>query len=431
MISSAGMHDLPRVINLRSTIGIVLVVALAAFIATPSALAQTYSVRWSFNGPNGSNPFTNPVVDSEGNLYGTTNDGGQNNFGTIFKLDPQGLFVVLYNFTDPDFDGYPLGPNSLIISPSGDLFGTTQYGGYNKTGFCIPNGCGTIFTLSDTGEFEVLYEFLGYPDGQGPYGSLVFGHGKSLLYGTTSAGGKYECGTVFAVGLDAEESVLYDFCSADFDGRVPTGSLAIDSNGNLYGTTEVGGTQGTPIGAGTIFSVSSAGAENILYNFCSKVGSNGECTDGWGPEAGVVRDKAGDLFGTTPEGGLYNCSTTGGCGTLFGISPTRKQATLFSFGGNPADGEYPAYGTLALDPKGNIYGATPSGGDPTCDCGVLFKFVPGKGMMVLHTFTGSPSDGAYPYGGVILDSAGNIYGTTAGGGSYGQGTVYSYTPPPA
>jgi uncharacterized repeat protein (TIGR03803 family) len=212
-------------------------------------------------------------------------------------------------------------------------------------------------------------------------------------------------------------SVVYSFqCGTLFggpgDGQNPRGDLIADSAGNLYGTTQFGGantTEENPNGAGTVFEVSAAGDETVLHSF-------GGAVDGYWPVAGLVRDSAGDLFGTTFTG-------TAGSGTVFEVYPNGVEAVLHNFSGGKDEGD-PA-GSLLLDSAGNLYGTT--AGVDTGQYGTVFKLAPDGKITELHTFAGSPNDGAGPAAGLIHDGAGNLYGTTANGGTGGDeftGTVF-------
>jgi len=270
---------------------------------------------------------------------------------------------------------------------------------------------------------KVLHSFNNNgTDGDQPYAGLTL-DAAGNLYGTTFAGGAYNLGTVFELtptqGGGWSETVLYSFGSYGTDGSNPIGGLIFDAAGNLYGTTNFGGTSGW----GTVFELTPTGSggwtEMVLYSFCSQA----NCTDGIRSLAGLIFDAAGNLYGTTIEGGAY------GNGTAFELTPTGgggwTEQVLYSFG---TDGEFPLAG-LIFDAAGNLYGTTKMGGIGYW--GTAFELSPnGNGgwtETVLCSF-GVGGNGNEPYAGLIFDTAGNLYGTTLAGGAYGYGTVFELTP---
>ena len=314
-------------------------------------------------------------------------------------------YSVLYKF-----QGNPDGANpsaGVIQDAIGNLYGTTNAGGASNAG--------TIFKLSKTGE-TVLYSFCpgGYPctDGANPNGLIEDPVGN--LYGAASSGGtgcSGGCGVVFKLDTTGAYTVLYNFAGGT-DGRGPTGGLIQDANGNFYGTTMLGGGSGcrNGFGCGTVFKLDANGKESVLYSFTGF----GRQPDGQYPYAGVIRDASGNLYGTTFGGGVYNR------GTVFKLSNTGVETVLHSFTAG-TDGRGPVAG-LAQDATGNLCGTTLRGG-PYGD-GAVFKVSKAGKETVLHRFTGK-ADGGAPYGGVIRDAQGNLYGTTSGGGgSSGAGTVF-------
>jgi len=263
----------------------------------------------------------------------------------------------------------------------------------------------------------VLYNFQGSPDGEYPYAGLVRDKAGNL-YGTTSNGGASDCscGVVFKVDVSGTETLLHTFTDSP-DGAEPTyGSLIQDANGNLYGTTSNGGSNG----GGTVFKVvKSRGVwtERVLYSFGKRA------PDGIGPQAGLVRDAAGNLYGTTASGGGAEL------GTVFKLDTNGKEILLHAFGGTSRrDGALP-YGGLIRDSLGNLYGTTMKGGI-SHSFGTVFKLEANHKEVVLHTFRGISGDGAYPLGNLVMDPEGNLYGTTEQGGNdncyppLGCGTVY-------
>jgi uncharacterized repeat protein (TIGR03803 family) len=369
----------------------------------------TESVLYSFLGgtTDGLRPAAGLIMDSAGNLYGTTSAGGPNistggpdGDGTVFEVRTSGTQGVLYFFAGSPTDG--LRPYAgLVMDSAGNLYGTTEAGGANLDG--------TVFKLSPTGTETVLYSFGAVPDGSGPFAGLIM-DGAGNLYGTTFAGGAASGGTVFKLSPTGAESVLYSFKGGSTDGDGPRAGLLVDSAGNLYGTTEFGGSSND----GTVFKLSTAGTETILYSF------KGGTSDGANPTYGaLIMDSAGNLYGTTSAGGSSND------GTVFKLSPAGTETILYSFKGGTSDGAIPDSGVIA-DGAGNLYGITGSGG--ANNCGTVFKISAASTESILYSFAGGTSDGSGPVG-LMMDSAGNLYGTTNFGGAYcvsqgGCGTVF-------
>jgi uncharacterized repeat protein (TIGR03803 family) len=268
---------------------------------------------------------------------------------------------------------------------------------------------GVVFEVDTSGTETVLYNFDGATAGANPEAGLVRDEAGNL-YGTTALGGAFTYGVVFKLDTSGKEKVLHSF-SADFtDGQNPYGDgLIRDKNGNLYGTTYYGGRQQV----GTVFKVDTSRKEKVLHVFAGGV------SDGAYPYAGVILDAKGNLYGDAEEGG------TSDSGVVYKLSKSGKLTVLHSFTGGTNDGSYPQ-GNLAMDNDGNLYGATYNGGAD--NAGTVFELSPngngGWNETVLHVFAGGASDGAYPYAGVILDANGNLYGTTEEGGASNLGTVY-------
>lgn len=312
------------------------------------------------------------LIYRKGSLYGTTFYGGIYGYGTVFKVNPKtGKETVLYNFTGSSLDGgNPYA--GLIMDAAGDLYGTTTGGGVSG---CDSNGffgCGTVFKLTNTGSETVLYRFCSETnctDGQNPIAGLVM-DSTGNLYGTTFYGGASGGGTVFkldpATGI---ETVLYNFAGGS-DGEGPVGGLIREKTGNLYGTTANGGGSANCevngyVGCGTVFELTATGQEKVLYRFCSQ--SN--CADGASADAGLIKGTKGNFYSTTYGGGAF------GLGTVFVVnSKTGKEAALYSFCSqtNCADGSNP-HGSLLRDKVGNLYGTTMYGGSGN---GTVFKLIP-------------------------------------------------------
>ena len=335
-----------------------------------------YSFCSQTNCADGENPSAGLVFDQKGNLYGTTIGGGANGVGVVFKLTPEGKETVLYSFCARDNcpDGYD--PSSgLVLDQEGNLYGTTQYGG--------AHGAGIVFKVTPKGKETVLYSFCAQnncADGAQPMAGLVFDQ-KGNLYGSTVEGGVVKncyngCGVVFRLTPKGKETVLYNFCTQNncADGRNPVAGLVFDPNGNLYGTTGLGGAHGV---GGVVFKLTPKGKETVLYSFCAQT----NCADGSYPAAGLIFDTKGNLYGTTEGGGINRSPYE--FGVVFKLTPKGKETVLYSFceqynGYNCADGAYTSAG-LIFDRQGNLYGTTIDGGATGCyeqGCGIVFKLTP-------------------------------------------------------
>lgn len=379
------------------------------FLASVSqpAESQTYAVIHKFTntGSDGATPYGGPVLDRLGNLYGTTYLGGTYGNGSVYRLFPHGsswTYTSLYSFkNEPDGSGPAFG--SLAIGADRALFGTTEGGGYFGTTFVV---C--------PGREAVIHSFGMGTDGAQPIGGVVL-DSLGNFYGTTSLGGTYGNGTVFEEkrsGLKWTESVLYNFAGGS-DPINPAAGVTLDPQGNLYGTASLGGANGY----GAVYKLSRSGSgwsETVLYDFQG-------LSDGQNPVGGLVIDKAGNLYGTTFDGGIN------GGGTVYELSPSGGTWTftvLYSFTG----GYGGPYNKLTLDGKGNIYGFT--NGEGANGLGSVFKLTPTTGGWTyadLYDFVGG-SEGGQPYGSVAVDDAGNVFGTAVIGGSDNQGVVFEITP---
>jgi uncharacterized repeat protein (TIGR03803 family) len=309
-------------------------------------------------------------------------------------------YSVLYTFTGGADGKYPYGGLALDAT-KGSLYGTTYFGG--------TFGAGTVFRLGRTG--EKVHSFTGGKDGGYPVAGVIM-DAAGNLYGTTLQGGAFGAGTVFKLDTTGHETVLYSF-TGEFDGAFPYAGVIMDAAGNLYGTTSSGG---FPPFTGTVFKLDPSGNETVLYAFTNR-------GDGDYPVAGVIRDANGNLYGTTYYGGAS------GAGTVFKLDTLGTETVLYSFTGG-ADGSNPIAGVI-MDAAGNLYGTTYFGGTaPECGsfgCGVVFELDTTGKETVLYTFpAGGQFDGANPTAGLIMDAAGNLYGTTqgGGGGSNGAGIVF-------
>jgi uncharacterized repeat protein (TIGR03803 family) len=378
-------------------------------------------------GLDGAAPNASLVWDADGNLYGTTSNGGSHNRGTVFELSPDGsggwTEKVLHNFGSGLDGATPV--SSLVWDADGNLYGTTVAGGTH----CPSAGCGTVFELTPNGNGgwteKVLHNFGSDNDGGGPDAGLVWDNAGNL-YGTTQYGGTYcpsgGCGTVFEMTPNGSgewtEKVLHYFGNG-MDGQYPRAGLVFDAAGNLYGTTTKGGVYSV----GTVFEMTPNGdggwTEKVLHNF-------GSGMDGQRPLAGLIFDAAGNLYGATSEGGSHDFS-----GTVFEMTPDGsggwREKILHNFGSGK-DGAGPE-SDLIFDGNGNLYGITVGGG--SVSLGTAFEMTPnGSGgwtEFVLHNF-GVGTDGYYPWKALVFDNAGNLCGTAPEGSTYGQGMVFEITP---
>jgi uncharacterized repeat protein (TIGR03803 family) len=367
------------------------------------AQAKNSHIYYAFpGGKRGSQP-SQIVRDALGNLFGTTaQGGGACNCGTIFKITPDGKESILHSFRGGKDGGDPLG--GLILDDQGNLYGTT---------FASSGNHGTVFQLSADGRLKTLHTFTDSSDGAYPTAAPILDKAGNL-YGTTAGGGAYNEGTVYKLSSDGTLSLLYTFTEGT-DGGGPLGSLIMDHAGALYGTTEYGGYGGDGFcgsgGCGTVFKVTQSGKETVLYTFLGSA-------DGVFPLGSLVRDKEGNLYGTTPEGGAE------GGGTIFKVTPIGTKTDLYDFvlqdgGGDPQAG-------LVSDRNGNLYGAAQGG---YYGGGVVFELATDGKYSVLHDFMGD-GDGRAPSGNLTIDRAGNLYGATTRGGDlncdagYGCGTVF-------
>jgi uncharacterized repeat protein (TIGR03803 family) len=294
----------------------------------------------------GGYPQSGLIRDAAGNLYGTTEYGGAG-YGTVYELSPSGVETVLYSFKGPGGDGsYPLG--GVVRDTAGNFYGTTSAGGSYSLG--------TVYRLSATGTETILHNFGQGSDGTDPYTGVI--RSGTTLYGNTLAGGAFGVGTVWKLSSNGVETILHNFAGGNSDGAYPEGTLLL-ANGNFYGTAYEGGTH---TGPGIVYELSTKGVETVLHNFAEGA------DDGGVPGAGVIRDAAGNFYGTTLFGGASN--------------------------------------------NGAVYELT------------------GGNVSVLYSFCSALNctDGERPYSGLVRDGVGNFYGTTQLGGAYGYGTVWKLTP---
>ena len=376
---------------------IAFLIGTTAILATTLS-AQTFSVLHNFELTDGQNPLGMLTNDSTGNLYGTTEFGGavtneSEGNGVIFQLANRNggwRESVLYKFSDGADGADP--EDGLIAGPGGNGYGSALFGGSFTPDNCnLDGGCGTVYQMGRNGKFSVVYSFTGAPDGQHPFSSLLAG-----------------------------------------------------ANGSLYGTTEYGGNLAcafNSFGCGTVYQVNTNGAEQVIYSFLGPDNNS----DGANPFSAVVKDLAGNLYGSTVFGGTINnnnCEPDSGCGTIFELSPNNDgswtETVLYRFQGG-ADGDSPAV-SFFNDADGSIYGTTPTGGNlsacGSAGCGTIFRLTNTNGQWtktIVYAFSGH--DGDTPVSPLTHDSAGNLYGATAYGGNLnctyytpGCGVVFKVDP---
>jgi uncharacterized repeat protein (TIGR03803 family) len=389
-----------------SALGVTVCIVLLQLVVAATMQGQTYSVVYSFGSVvnDGSDPIAGLVLDAHDNLYGTTYEGGAAGYGTVFKIDTTGTETVLHNFAGIGAGDGAHPHAGLALDAQDNLYGTTWMGGAHGQ-----TGQGTVFKVDATGNETVLFEFDGAGgDGTKPSGLVLDAQGN--LYGTTALGGANGAnkdGTVFKLDAAGNETILHTFRTGPTDGATPYGGVVLDAEGNLYGTTTRGGRSIYP---GSVFKLGTTGVETVLHRFAGS-------PDGATPYAGLVLDGQGNMYGTTYGGG------TAGHGAVFKVDSSGNETVLYSFTGTP-DGANP-YGGLVLDAEGNLYGTTYGGG--AAGYGTLFEINATSNETVLHSFGSTKGDGKYPYAGLVLDALGDLYGTTTHGGAHNKGTVFKLT----
>ena len=424
--------------RLRAWTGQLAILYILLILAPAGWAGSKYKVLYAFKGGNdGINPHGNLVFDASGNLYGTTTAGGGTSAcnglykgcGTVFQLVPRSSGNwkehVLYSFANGASEGVGLNGN-LVFDATSDLYGTAFYGG---AGFA-----GTVFELTPSSGVwteKDIYTFChaGCGDGEGPGAGVIFDDAGNL-YGTATQGGTDGGGVIFKLAPDNggwTESVLYDFCPfnpCNSAGWFPLG-LMRDASGNLYGMTAWGGNYFWPCtpgdGCGAVFELrpsSSGWNYSDLHRFTGR--------DGAFSNAGVIQDKQGNVYGATTGDGAF------GCGTVFQLSPKAEGGWRYSELYNLRGG--PSAGLLAIDAAGNLYGANSgvmTGTCPGAAYGEIFKLTPSaRGhwqYSSVHKFK-SLIGGNSPSSGLILDKAGNLYGTVGAEYGHGYGVVFEITP---
>jgi uncharacterized repeat protein (TIGR03803 family) len=423
--------------RLAGVAALVLTIAFLFTMLTQPAQAQSFSVIHTFlGGVDGNEPAYGMAIDGAGNLLGSTFEGDEGT-GTIFRvrhLSSGWQLLTIYVFIGgPDSPG-AVPYAGVVVGPNGSLYGTTAFGGVGPcTTWGGTTGCGTVFNLRPPLSVCItalcywtetpLAQFNGSSGGAVPTGAQPIFDRAGNLYGTTFSGGggscSAGCGVVYELvpsGSGWTEQVLYSFTGAGGDGASPWAGLVFDQAGNLYGTTEFGGAYGY----GTIYELSPSGSgwtEKVLYSFQNQA-------DGGNPYAGLIFDRAGNLYGATTSGG------TGNGGTVFELTPSGSSwnyQTLSAFVRRPGELAGGPTASLIMDAAGNLYGAT--AGDGAYGLGSVFKVTPSGGgwtTTTLYDFTGA-SDGELPRSNLVMDTSGDLYGTATGGAD-GYGVLFEITP---
>jgi uncharacterized repeat protein (TIGR03803 family) len=397
----------------------------------PNATSYSESVLASFCVVNESvcprYPQAGVAQGEDGIFYGTTMDGGAESMGAAYTVTSTGVVTTLHSFCeDPNCsDGeYPTG--SLIQGSDGNFYGADDPGEGTSND-------GLLFKLSPAGEFSSFYDFCAKAncaDGSGPSTNLIMGSDGNF-YGVTNLGGAQDKGTVFRITPAGSLTTLYSFCSVGgsscTDGAEPFGGLVQGSDGNLYGTTEYGGSSTYTFYAGTVFRLTPAGVFATLHSFCTAADS---CPDGEAPASALVEASDGNFYGTTISGG--SSGQAEGAGTAFRITPSGTLTTLHIFcesSGDCADGANTS--GLNLGSDGNLYGATSTGN--STGGGTAFQLTTSGTLTTIYAFcsVGGCADGSFPTGGFIQGSDGVLYGTAQQGGDGSVGAVFKLTASPA
>lgn len=375
-----------------------LMLVITTAVLSQLAFAQTYTHKTLYNfgasASDGKNPYSSLVMDTAGNLYGTTSIGGgsaacSGGCGTVFRVNYRGKETILHKFVNTD-GANPL--SGLTIDSANNLYGVTSAGGLVNQG--------TAFKVTAAGRFSVLHQFGRLAnDGLIPQGPLAI-DSLGNLYGTTYAGGTSNSGTVYRLSSRGVETILYNFNSTLPEGSNPAGNIILDTAGNLYSTTANGGVNGT----GMLFQLSPSNVETVLYSFCSQT----DCVDGGYPSY-ITQDTAGNIYGEAGKNGII-FQFSGGVET-----------PIFSFclsGGIDCQNGGSGLGPLTLA-NGSLYGTGLQDGVSQ----VAYSLTPTGDAQQLYTFE-TFADGTEPFGGVIMGKGGNFFGTTYAGGTHGGGTVF-------
>jgi uncharacterized repeat protein (TIGR03803 family) len=415
-------------------------------LATAAAQAQTFKIMHTFATSDGPQPELAALMqDTNGELYGTTQDGGLNGQGSIFRMTLGGTVTTVYSFCAPGTAGNCVDattPGALVLGANGRIYGTTAYGGGESAG--------SVFEMTQAGAVTGLSFFCGVaPDGDNacgayPVGALVQAT-NGIFWGVTQGGGILGQGAKYEIGPNGKLGSVSSFSciEADCNGEdYLVAGLIQGTDGSFYGTTERGGTgafgggQSGSQSGGSVFKISANGTLTTLYSFCSL----SDCTDGQAPMGALVEGTDGNFYGTTAYGGTgtacYNGGSSNlGCGTVFNITPSGTLTTLHGFCEQTGckDGQNPEAG-LILGSDGNFYGTTHGGGNPSsgqCSdyvCGTIFEITSTQTLTTLYRFcdkSGCDSGGG-PVAPLVQDTDGSFYGTTTVGGNIesGNGTIF-------
>ncbi len=376
-------------------------VAAIALVMTGTAAgvveARDIKVLHAFRGgKDGGGPSSGLTSDTQGNLYGTTTTGGKGSCnggggcGTVFEIAAGTVKKkTLYTFKGKNDGSAPMG--AVTVGSDGSVYGVASASG-------APCGCGTVFKIRPDGTEKTLYKFLGGTDGSKPLAGVTL-DASGNIYGTTQqGGGGCGCGTVYELTPDGTETILHSF-TGGADGGDPWSGVAFDSAGNLYGTTQDGGT-GCSFECGTLFKIATNGTKSVVHNFGVDV------EDGGAPMGALVFDNTGTLWGTTLQGG------DSVRGTLYKVTPDGTESVVWAFGGFQ-DGAFPEDGVV-FDGTGNLYGTLPTDGSE--GPGMIFKWsIAGQSESIVYAFPGLPA-GRGPSGLLAFDAGGHMYGTTSSGG---------------
>jgi uncharacterized repeat protein (TIGR03803 family) len=372
---------------------------LLAFCLIVPRASQAQTEHVLFDTPVYENPSSPVVMDAQGNLYGTTMADFHNR-GTVYKLTPpaapDGRWSATTLHVFPNGGNFESPVGNMVLDKAGDLFGSAA--GINS---------GIVYEITAAGEEKIVYTFSGGADDPPPLSLIQDSAGN---FYANAGGGITGYGTLLKLTADGAKQILYSFHGAS-DGERPNSPLLLDAQGNIYGTTLYGG----PNHAGTMFKLATDGTFTTLYAF-----GNGKI-DALYPYAGLIFDSQGNLYGTSGYGGANDY------GTVFELTTANTLKILYSFKGGHKDGQLPE-ASLIFDPQGNLYGTTSDNPNAEGPFGTVFELTAQGEEIVLHSFTGAP-DGFNPVTTLIMDQRGNLYGTTQGGYiAYAGGTVFEVAP---
>ena len=388
-------------------------------MAAPMLPAQSFTTIYRFTDSNFTYVYSGLVQGADGNLYGTTESGGNSNAGIVFKITPNGMLTTLYDFCSLPgcADGESPVGGSLVLATDGNFYGTTNIGG-TVTSNC-PYGCGTVFKITPTGSLTTLHKFAG-DDGQYPQGGVIQASDGDF-YGSTASGGGSQicedyantgCGEIFKITPTGELTTLYSFCPKGFgcpDGEFPNGVIQ-GSDGSFYGTT-FGGSEVE----GTVFKFSPGGGLTTLHTFCSLK----YCTDGNKPMSALLQGSDGNFYGTT-----FGALTTD-LGTVFKITPSGSLTTLVKFCSHHIhtcmNGESPI-APLIEATDGNFYGTTYGGRKNSS--GTIFRITPSDTVQNVYRFPNRSNEFSGPRAALVQRTDGRFFGTTYGAEGYTDATIF-------